>query len=49
LALGWPATASICTSSSAVLTYLDRATADVRYYTDEWLIVYRTALPSLDR
>ena len=32
----------------AVLTYLDRATADVRYYADEWLIVYRTALPSLD-
>ena len=31
-----------------MLTYLDRATADVRYYADEWLIVYRTALPSLD-
>ncbi|MDY6877308.1 MAG: hypothetical protein SWK90_14040 [Chloroflexota bacterium] len=28
-----------------VLTYLDRATAGVRYHTDERLIVYRTAWP----
>jgi hypothetical protein len=32
----------------AVLTYLDRATADVRYYADEWLIVYQTTLPPPD-